>query len=203
MTPFEDAISRFDAANAEDPVIEVAIASEAGSVEVPRALLYGQRMSACLDSFMGEVQPAGQPSEALRLAVRAQHLKRFEMPRSDYPMDRPGYLRWRSDSAKHHAALAGAILQAVGYDDAMVERVGHIVRKKNRATDPEAQILEDVACLVFLTHYCEPFIADKDDDAVVRIFEKTWAKMSGDARRGARALPLGDRSARLLAQALG
>jgi len=191
VTRFDDAIARFDAANGEDPVLE-----EAEGGASTRGLLYAQRMSARLDSFMGGA------TEALRLAVRAQHLKRFEMPRENYPMNRSGYLLWRSDSSKHHAALAGTILREVGYDDAMVAAVEGIVRKKNRATNPEAQALEDVACLVFLVHYCEPFIADKDDDAVVVILQKTWAKMSPGGQAAARALSLADRPERLLERAL-
>jgi len=191
VTRFDDAIARFDAANGEDPVLEEA---EGGSV--PRGLLYAQRMSAHLDSFMSEA------SEALRLAVRAQHLKRFEMPRGDYPMDRAGYLLWRSDSSRHHAALAGSILREVGYDEAMVAAVEGIVRKKHRATNPESQALEDVACLVFLAHYCETFIAGKDDSAVVVILRKTWAKMSPEGQTAARALSLAERPKRLLERAL-
>jgi hypothetical protein len=117
-------------------------------------------------------------------------------------MDRAGYHRWRTDLAKRHADQAATILGGVGYDDPTIGRVQSLLRKKDLASDPEAQTLEDVACLVFLEHYYATFIAEKDDDKVVRILQKTWAKMSDDGRRAAGQISLEGRPKALLARAL-
>ena len=92
---FKAAIARFDAANAEDPTTEVF-----QGVVYPKELLYAQRMTAWLDKL------APDASEALRLAVRCQHIQRWTIPRHTYPMDRTGYLRWRTTLAKFHADTA-------------------------------------------------------------------------------------------------
>ena len=191
MSRFESALDRFDAANAEDPGTE-----EVDGEPVAKALIYGRRMSAQLTSFRPDA------SEALKLAARAQHLRRFEVPRDRYPMDRPGYHRWRTDLGKLHAKWAGEIMQDVGYEPEMVARVRDILRKKGLRTDPDVQALEDVACLVFLEHYYGPFIDEKDDEKVVVILRKTWAKMSEKGQAAAARVPLGGRAAALMKRAL-
>ena len=167
---FESAIARFDAANAEDPN------RDEGQ---PKELLYAQRMSAMLARF------APDASEVVRLAVRAQHIQRWKTPRSSYPMDRPGYLQWRTGLYKFHAETAAGILQACGYDAAMVERVKSAVGKKGLKVNAETQLLEDVADLVFLEHYLVGFAAqhpDYDEAKWIEIIRKTWQKMSQAAR---------------------
>lgn len=181
-TRLRAALARIDAGNAEDPE--------------GRELLYGERMSAWLERLEPE------PSEALRIAVRAQHLGRWRIPRRDYPEGRTGYLTWRNDLAKLHADLAGAIVRDAGYDEETVERVGRIVRKRGLRTDPEAQTLEDVACLVFLEHYFADFARQHDDAKVVAILRKTWGKMSERGRQAALGIELGDRERGLLDRAL-
>src|SRR5689334_6093651 len=127
---FDAAVRLIDAANAEDPH--------------GRGLLYSQRMSEWLERN----EPGA--SEALRLAARAQHLRRWTIPRSDFPMDRIGYLKWRTTLYRFHADEAAAILRDVGYDEQTIARVGSLIRKERLKQDAEAQALEDVICLVFL-----------------------------------------------------
>jgi hypothetical protein len=189
-TRFERAIARIDEENSVDPNVE-----RAGGEDVPKELLYGRRMSETLTRLSPDA------SVALRLACRAQHIRRWEVPRASYPEGRAGYHRWRTDLAKRHADHAARILTEVGYDDATITRVRALVRKK--AHDTETQTLEDVACVVFLEHYFAPFAAKHDDDEVVRILEKTWAKMSSRGREAALALALGEREQRLVARATG
>ncbi len=191
MSRLEEALSRIDEANAEDPESE-----EAEGERVPKALLYGRRMSARLSAFRPEAD------EALAIACRAQHIRRFEVPRDSYPMDRAGYHRWRTELAKRHAAHAAEIMAAVGYDEDSIARVKSLLRKKNLSKDADAQTLEDVACLVFLAHYYAPFIADKEDDKVIVILQKTWAKMSEDGRAAAKRITLEGRAKTLLSRAL-
>jgi hypothetical protein len=169
--------ARIDAANAEDP----------NRVEVdgrlrPAALVYGERMSACLAAFDPEASPV------LAIAVRAQHLRRFDIPRASHPMGRTGYFAWRNALKAHHADLVTRYMRDVGFDATAIDRVGAIVRKERLKRDPETQTLEDCACLVFLEFELPGFAAKWDDDKLVDVLAKTWPKMSDLGR--ARALEL-------------
>lgn len=188
---FQHAIARFDAANAEDPHPEVF-----AGVTYPKELLYAQRMTAWLDRL------APDASEALRLAARCQHIRRWMIPRRDYPMDRHGYLRWRTTLAQFHADTAGAILREVGYDDATIRRVQSLLRKQELKRDADVQCLEDVICLVFLESYCADFAGRHEATKVIDILRKTWKKMSPRGREVARTLPLSAAAQQLLAAAL-
>jgi len=188
---FNAAIARFDAANADDPTTEVFH----GAV-YPKELLYAQRMTAWLDNL------APEASEALRLAVRCQHIQRWTIPRHTYAMDRHGYLRWRTTLAKFHADTAAAILRDVGYDDATIKRVQTLLRKERLKRDPEVQCLEDVICLVFLEHYLAAFATQHDEVKVLDILRKTWTKMSPRGHDVALTLPMSPEARRLVAQAL-
>lgn len=184
------AFARIDEANALDPNLE-----HLDGQEVPKELLYGHRMSATLATF------APDASLAVQLAARAQHLQRWKLPRSEFSMDRKGYLSWRQKLYGMHAELAGAILAEVGFDEAAIARVGTLLRKKGLKTDPEVQLLEDVVCLVFLRHYFADFAEKHDEAKVVDILRKTWSKMSERGRKAALALPLGEER-RLVERAL-
>jgi Domain of unknown function (DUF4202) len=171
--PYQAASTAFDQANGEDPNKE----TSAGK-EYPKELLYSQRM--------GEMQEryAPQASEAVRLAVRAQHIQRWKIARSDFPMDRQGYLQWRTRLYKFHAETAGSLMRTAGYDDEMIERVMTIVSKKGLKVNPETQMMEDVGDLVFLEHYMNDFAAkhpEYDEAKWIQIIHKTWQKMSPEA----------------------
>ena len=174
---FPDAIERIDAANGADPESE-----EAEGRTWPKALLYGVRMSACL----GELAPGA--SEALRLAVRCQHIQRWKIPREDFPVGRLGYRQWRTELAWYHAQTAGAILRDAGYDDTLVDRVKSLVKKERLKADREAQTLEDVACLVFFRYYLPAFAEKHSEEKLVGILAKTWKKMSSAGRIAAREI---------------
>ncbi len=117
-------------------------------------------------------------------------------------MDRTGYLKWRTDLAKLHAQLLAEIMIEVGYGEYDVERAKAIVQKKRLKQDDEAQLLEDVACLVFLEHYFAPFAEQHSEEKVTSIVNKTWNKMSPQGQQAAVALPLSDESMRLIKKAL-
>lgn len=184
------AFARIDEANAQDPNLE-----RLDGQDFPKELLYGRRMSATLAMF------APEADDAVKLAARAQHVQRWKIPRSDFPMDRKGYLAWRQKLYGMHAELAGEILREVGYDDATITRVGTLLRKKGLKTDPDVQLLEDVICLVFLEHYFAEFSVKHDDAKVIDILRKTWAKMSPRGHEAALALPMGEER-RLVERAL-
>ncbi|MBI2311298.1 MAG: DUF4202 domain-containing protein [Betaproteobacteria bacterium] len=171
---FKTAIERFDAANSEDPHRELV-----DGQELPRELAYARRMSAWLDRL------APDASEPLRLAARCQHIRRWTVPRNTYPMDREGYHRWRTALYQFHAETAGKILREAGYDDATIARVQALVRKERIKRDPEAQMLEDVVCLVFLENYFSEFAAHHDEAKLIGIVRKTWRKMSDQGHAAA------------------
>lgn len=188
---FEKAIARFDAANAEDPNQE----TDRGEAR-PKELVYAQRMTAWLD----KLEPAA--SEALRLAARCQHIRRWTIPRASYPMGREGYKQWRTALARFHAETAGAILKEVGYGEATIKRVQSLVRKERLKADPESQLLEDVVDLVFLEHYFADFAKKHDEEKLTGILRKTWEKMSKRGREAALALPLAPELRALVEKAL-
>ena len=176
---FRRAVERFDAANAEDPNRELA-----DGVEQPKELVYARRMTARLDRFRPDAP------EAVRLAARCQHIRRWTIPRADYPAGREGYRGWRTDLARFHAGTAAAILSDVGYGDDVVARVGALLRKERLKADPDVQLLEDVICLVFVEHYLAGFAPKQDEETLAGVLRKTWRKMSEDGRRAALALDL-------------
>lgn len=191
---FRAALERFDAANAADPNREVV-----DGAEHPSALLYGQRMSRQLERFQPDA------SEELKLAIRAQHLRRWAIPRSDFAEGLKGYNLWRRAMQVFHAEQAGAILREAGYSEPQVSRVQFLLRKERRTQDAEAQTLEDIASLVFLEHYFAEFI-DKhpyDDAKLIDIVRKAWRKMSPRGHEAALKLPLAAREQAIVASALG
>ncbi len=190
-TRFDDAMRGLDALHAEDPSRE-----RDGERELPAELLYAERMT----SMLARIAP--DASEALKLAARAQHLARFRVPRSSQPDGRAGYLKWRTEQQRTHAALAREVLAAAGYPEELQSRVESLVMKKRLTADPEAQLLEDCACLVFLAHYLDGFAAKETDDDIVAILQKTWRKMGESGRRHALDLVLSPTSQRLVARAL-
>ncbi|MGE5320186.1 MAG: DUF4202 family protein [Hyphomicrobiaceae bacterium] len=66
---------------------------------------------------------AGRLPEAAQLAARAQHIRRWTVPRNGYPMTREDYHAWRTGLYTFHANIAGELMRQAGYDDAMIERV--------------------------------------------------------------------------------
>jgi hypothetical protein len=176
---YQAAIAAFDRANAEDPNKETV-----DGKEYPKELLYAQRMSEMQERY------APEASEAVKLAVRAQHIQRWKIPRSNYPMDRNGYLQWRTGLYKFHAETAGSIMQKAGYADEAIARVKTAISKKGLKVHPETQLMEDVADLVFLEHYMAGFAAqhpEYDEEKWIQIIRKTWQKMSPRAHEFALA----------------
>lgn len=186
---FDRIVALIDEANASDPATVAA-----DGQTLPRALVYGRRMSAALDSF------APDAPEALRIAALAQHIERWKIPRDTYPMDRIGYLTWRKELQKLHAARTGELMAQCGYGEGEIARVASLLKKERLKQDADVQALEDVICLVFLEHEAPEFIARHDDVKVRGILAKTAAKMSAKGLAAAFALALEPRLARLLAE---
>lgn len=182
---YQAAIDAFDQANSEDPNSEMS-----DGIEYPKELLYAQRMTEMQERY------APEASEAVKLAVRAQHIQRWKSARSDYPMDRTGYLQWRTGLYKFHAQTAGNLMKLAGYDNEFIQRVSAIISKKGLKVNPETQLMEDVADLVFIEYYMTGFATshpEYDEEKWILIIKKTWQKMSPRAHEfalsGRLALP--------------
>jgi len=166
---FNQAIALFDAANAQDPN------QDEGE---PKELLYARRMTDMIGRF------APDASEVAQLAVRAQHIQRWLVPRSNYPLGKPGYFAWRTGLYRFHAETAGKLMQQAGYAEAMIEQVKLAVSKQGIKTNPDTQMLEDVTSLVFIESYMLGFAgqhAEYTEEKWLDIIRKTWRKMSADA----------------------
>jgi hypothetical protein len=113
-----------------------------------------------------------------------------------------GYLKWRVELYSFHAECAAAILRDVGYDEPTIERVRHLLRKRQLKHDPDTQLLEDVICLVFLQHYFHDFAAKHDTDKLIDIVRKTWRKMSDAGHAAALQLQYSEQDLALITKAL-
>lgn len=172
---YSSVIAAFDKANAEDPNVEIF-----NGKKYPKELLYAMRMTNMQEIYVPEA------SETLKLALRAQHIQRWKTPRSDYSMDRQGYLRWRTVLYKFHAEKAGSLMKSAGYDDESIERVQASIGKKDLKINPETQLTEDVVGLVFMQHYMFAFASshpEYDEAKWIQIIKKTWQKMSPRAHK--------------------
>jgi hypothetical protein len=184
---FRAAIAAFEAANAQDPT------QIAGT---PAELLYARRMTDWLNRLYPDA------GELLHLAARSQHIRRWMVPRSKYPITRAGYHQWRTFLYSFHADTAAEILQKIGYDNATISRIRSLLKKEKLKADPEMQMLEDVACLVFLESYFADFAAKHDEEKVIGILRRTWKKMSPRAHAVALELNLSPQARQLIEKAL-
>jgi tRNAThr (cytosine32-N3)-methyltransferase len=150
-------------------------------------LVYADRM----ENWVARLVPDASP--ALRLAARAQHLERWQVPRESFPMDRPGYLRWRKSLYTKQAERARALLLEAGVTAAEASEVATWVSKTGLKTNPGTQALEDAACLVFLENEISAFAAQHAEyprEKFIDILQKTWRKMSPAAQQAALGLHL-------------
>lgn len=182
-------LQALDAINRLDPNTETDLNDEPW----PKELLYAERMSLELSRF------APQANIELKIAARAQHIERWIIPRSDYPMNRAGYQRWRITLGEHHAKRACELMRAHGFSEESCERVAAMLQKKQLKQNPDVQTLEDVACLVFIRHYLEKFATQHSDEKLIRIIGKTWNKMSQAGQSAALQIDLPAHLQRLMA----
>jgi len=172
---YERAVASIDAANSEDPNQVTA-----DGKDWPKELLYSHRMSDMLQRF------APDADDAMKLAIRAQHVQRWKSPRDAYPMNRIGYLQWRKDLYKIQAQTAIDLLAEAGYGEDVTGRVYQAVAKLKIKENPDTQLLEDVTDLVFIEHYMQAFVdkhPDYDEEKWLDIVRKTWKKMSDPAQQ--------------------
>jgi hypothetical protein len=167
-----------DAAHAADPK-KVA--------DRPAELVYADRMEAWL------LRLAPASSELLRLAARCQHLERWTVPRNSYPEGRAGYLTWRKLLYGKQAERTRDLLVRAGVSSREAEDAAIWVSKTGLPTNPNTQLLEDAACLVFLENEISTFAAEHAHyprEKFIAIVAKTWRKMSPTARDAVASIDL-------------
>lgn len=191
MSKLTSVIEKIDAANSLDPNITLV-----GGEEIPKELAYSQRMTRTLNNFIAN------PSEALQIAARAQHIERWKSARSDYPDGRAGYKKWRSELGLFHASRCAELMEEVGFSEGEIERVKYLVQKRGLKRDEHTQALEDVICLVFLKYYFDDFAAKHSDEKIVDIVQKTWKKMSEKGHEAALKLKYSEKTGKLVTLAL-
>lgn len=189
---FEEALEAFDAANGEDPNKQIV-----DGVELPYEQWYAKEL------YNWIVNMEHNPSEALLLAARCQHIERWKIDRSDYPDGRKGYLKWRADLGRFHAERAGEILRYVGYDEDTIEKVQRINLKKGLKTDHDTQLMEDALNLMLLQYQIDDLIAKHDDEKVISILQKTWNKMTERGHAEAMKLKYSPKVNYLIEKAVG
>ena len=189
---FRESIRRFDALNAADPNREMA-----DGLPQPRELLHARRLSDWVMTL------APEASEPLRLASRCQHLCRWEIPRANYELTRAGYHQWRNELKRFHAGKSSEVLRAAGYPEEVVARVRDLNLKKNFPAAAESRVLEDALCLVFLQFQFADLALKTDEAKVINALQKSWHKMTPQARDYALKLGYGARERELLQRALG
>lgn len=179
---FESVIHAIDAANAGDPR-----SSTVAGVPRPYEVVYAERMTQRLAAMYPEA------SENLRIAARAQHIRRWDIPRSSFPEGRAGYNDWRKACRDHHGKVVSAIMAECGYAQADIDRVVMLIKKEQLKKDRESQALENVVDVVFVEHYIDEFLAkysSYDEEKVLDIVGKTLRKMSPKGHQAALALDL-------------
>ncbi len=187
MTRLEKTLAAIDTLHNGDPERTDGKANE---------LIYAENMSGWLKKL------APDASEELQIAVRSQHLCRWELARSEFPMDRTGYLKWRTELGKLHARKAVEVMLAEGYSDECCSHVENTVRKLGIKRHADAQTLEDCACLVFIETGFLTFAEKHFEEKIINIVQKTWGKMSEQAQQTALALDLPDEALTIIKKAL-
>ena len=185
------ALDCIDEINRADPH-EIQVRGEAR----PKELTHAAMVSAWIERLRPDAD------DALRIAARGHHVRRWAIPRGEYPLGRRGYLRWRQALQELHADTLEEVMTEAGYDRVVIARAQDLVRKRNLRRDPDVQALEDALCLVFLETQLGEFRTRQPDDRVAEILRKTWDKMSAEARALAVELDLAPADRRFLQRVL-
>ena len=124
-----------------------------------------------------------EASEALRISVRAAHLGRYTLPRSEFPAGRSGYLRWRQRLYREQAERLHALLGSVGAPEVVRDRARDLVSKRllDHKTDLDATLVEDTLALTFFEFDALELADRLDPTRLARAVDKTVAKMSSQA----------------------
>ncbi len=144
-----------------------------------------------MEGWVARLDPLA--SSLLRLAARCQHLERWSVPRSTFPLGKVGYHKWRRLLYVRQSERTRELLLQAGLPEHEVAEAAAWVAKSNLRDNPGTQMLEDAACLVFLEKEISGFAAQHAEyprDKFIDILRKTWRKMSPRAQLAALELDL-------------
>jgi hypothetical protein len=190
---YEEARRLIYAAHDEDPNKH----TTAEGKEIPYETHYSTKM----ENFLNKRAP--NASDVLKLAICGQHFRRWEVPRDSYPRTKVGYHSWRTFLKKRQGKLVAEILEQNGYPEDDWKRCQSLIEKEGlKQGEDEVQILEDVACLVFLDDQFDNFKDEHNEEKIVNILKKTWGKMSKEGQDMALELPMTDECKELVGRAL-
>jgi hypothetical protein len=192
VAALEASLAAVDSANSEDPNH---IDFDGGQWAL--AELQGLRATYWLERL------APDAVDAVWLAARAHHLRRWTVARLDFPDGRAGYHRWKRAVKEVHAEALAGVTEGLGLPADVLARAQDLVRRKGLGTDADTQLIEDVACLVFLETQFEPLIDKIGRDKVVDAVRKTVLKMSPTAIALASGAIRTDLGRAVLAEAVG
>jgi hypothetical protein len=170
----QEMYQKIDRINQQDPRVETVEGEN-----VPKEWIYGLRMT----NWLERLDP--NANDAVKIAVRGQHIARWEIPRTKYPNGKSGYYQWRTRLYQFHGEKLAELMREVNCPEESIQQVQQILLKKDMKTNPDTQIVEDVAALVFLSFHLEAFAhrPDMTPEKVISIIRKTWGKMSDSARK--------------------
>lgn len=192
LSSFENVLAQLTVAHQKDPN------RETWNNEVfPAEWLYIRRITERLKSFSPEA------STELIIAANCQHLCRWEIERTSFPEGRIGYYQWRNYLSDYQFQKAREIILGAGFGAEFADRVKLIVKKENIFTNPEAQTLEDVVCLVFMEFYLDDFIRAKSELNMATVILKTWNKMSEKGHQEALKIQFSDETLPVIKRVLG
>jgi len=189
------ALEKIDAAHSLDLTLTTS------TPPLPYELHYAQKMTKYLALHTPD------PFPLLTIACRAQHFRRWEIPRSSYPATKPGYFAWRTYLKKRQGEQVQSICLECGFSEEEAEKVRRLISKEDLKKgegkgDAEAQVLEDVACLVFLDDQFDEFEKGHDEEKIVSILQKTWVKMGSRGQELALEMNMSERAKELVGKAL-
>ena len=192
LSSLENVLAQLTVAHQKDPN------RETWNNEVfPAEWLYIRRITERLKSSSPEA------STELIIAANCQHLCRWEIERTSFPEGRIGYYQWRNYLSDYQFQKAREIILGAGFGAEFADRVKLIVKKENIFTNPEAQTLEDVVCLVFMEFYLDDFIQAKSELNMATVILKTWNKMSEKGHQEALEIQFSDETLPIVKRALG
>jgi hypothetical protein len=190
------ALELIDTAHKEDPNVV-----EANGETMPYELHYAQKMTKFLDLHTPNADPL------LVTAARAQHFRRWQIPRDSYPRTKAGYFAWRTFLKKWQAEQVKKICLDCSYSEEEASKVAALIAKEDLKKgegkgDADAQVIEDVACLVFLDDQFDEFEKGHDEEKIIAILQKTWVKMGERGHELALKMHLSERAKQLVGKAL-
>jgi hypothetical protein len=176
---YKKACLAIDEVHAKDANIELV-----DGVEMAAELIYSQRMLKVLTEFLVDAD------YKISLAAQCQHFERWAVARSLYPMDKKGYFQWRKAIMEYQLKRTSEVLASCGIALNDIEGIRDVLQNRGKKDHVQGQVIEDVACIVFVEWYLAAFAAKHEQDKVIGIVKKTVKKISEEGMKAISTRPL-------------